>query len=268
MNIALITSSHLRHKYIASKIALSNNLKLIVTEQKSSKIEDVEKYNEQDKKLIQRHFEERKINEAKYFGEYGAFPKDSELIKVPYGRINSPQILEAIKSKNIDFVILFGSSIIGDDILNEFQEKVINIHLGISPYYKGSGTNFFPIVNNELECIGATIHLAINEVDAGSILTQIRPNNFIASDNIHDLGNKVILTVADNIGRVLKAYYSKSINAVRQEKYSMEKVYRIKDFTPDVLRVAINNIENGAVSKYIVSAEIKRMNRPILSQVK
>ena len=34
--------------------------------------------------------------------------------------------------------------------------KILNLHLGISPYYKGSGTNYFPLVNNEPQYVGAT----------------------------------------------------------------------------------------------------------------
>ena len=41
-------------------------------------------------------------------------------------------------------------------ILKEFRSKIINAHLGLSPYYRGSGTNIFPFVNKEIEYVGVT----------------------------------------------------------------------------------------------------------------
>ena len=39
-----------------------------------------------------------------------------------------------------------------------FPAACLNIHLGLSPYYRGAGTNFWPLVNGEPEYCGATIH--------------------------------------------------------------------------------------------------------------
>ena len=40
-------------------------------------------------------------------------------------------MLNFIKSLNIDFVIVFGSSIIPDKILKKLPKKIFNLHLGI-----------------------------------------------------------------------------------------------------------------------------------------
>ena len=98
------------------------------------------------------------------------------------------------KKKGAEYIILFGSSIIKPPLLEFFNKKIINIHLGLSPYYRGSGTNFWPLVNNEPECVGATIHLAVLKVDAGSILAQARPESLSELDNSHDIGCKAIIS--------------------------------------------------------------------------
>ena len=40
---------------------------------------------------------------------------------------------------------------------------MINVHLGLSPYYKGSATNFWPFVNNELQFLGVTFMVTDKE---------------------------------------------------------------------------------------------------------
>ena len=66
------------------------------------------------------------------------------------------------------------------------------MHLGLSPYYRGSGTNFWPLVDRLPECVGVTIHLAIPSVDAGPILTQVRPD-IEPTDRAHEIGSRAII---------------------------------------------------------------------------
>jgi hypothetical protein len=47
-----------------------------------------------------------------------------------------------------DLIISYGCSIIKRPLIEYFDKKFINIHLGLSPYYKEGGTNFWPFVNN------------------------------------------------------------------------------------------------------------------------
>ena len=77
-------------------------------------------------------------------------------IFIPPKQLNK-KLFNHLKTKSYNYVVSFGCSIIGDDLLKINRAKFINIHLGLSPYYLGSGTNFWPFVNNELQFLGATI---------------------------------------------------------------------------------------------------------------
>ena len=68
----------------------------------------------------------------------------------------------------------------------------------MSPYYRGSGTNFWPFVNNELQFIGATFMHIDEGVDTGEIIHQIRANIF-HDDNIHQIGNRLIRIHFQNV---------------------------------------------------------------------
>ena len=66
------------------------------------------------------------------------------------------------------------------------------MHLGLSPYYRGSGTNLFPFVNNEIQYVGATFMLLDRTIDNGRIIHQEQAKVF-KNDNIHKIGNRLIL---------------------------------------------------------------------------
>ena len=53
-----------------------------------------------------------------------------------------------------------------------FSRKFLNVHLGLSPYYRGSGTNVWPLINTEPDMVGATLCIDAG-IDNGEIIHQI-----------------------------------------------------------------------------------------------
>lgn len=253
MNIALFTSNHLRHKYIAAEIAKTLSLKLIVCEEKNEAIQEVASLNDADAKVLENHFKDRKASELIFFGNYNDFPPDVELVEFNFGEINSQKTLNLLEKLEIDWILLFGTSIIKPMILKKFPTRVINLHLGLSPYYKGSGTNFFPIFYNEFESIGATIHLAVDKVDSGAILHQFRPDCIDENDNIHSIGNKVIQKAGLIFPRIVERYWLGKIILQPQKESEILKEFRLKDFTANSVRKANEVIRKGGISDYLIN---------------
>ncbi len=50
------------------------------------------------------------------------------------------------------------------------KKKCINIHIGVSPYYRGSNCNFWAIIDKNYNLVGATIHKLSRGLDNGPIL--------------------------------------------------------------------------------------------------
>ena len=143
MKTVLFTSDAKRHKYIAKELAEQTSLQLIVGEKKSISITKNDGLNNEDDLFWKNHFKLRENSEKQFFKNI-EFPENLELLSLKHGNINSQLVQEKLKEINPDFIILFGTSIIKSDILNLFPNKFINLHLGLSPYYKGSATNLFP----------------------------------------------------------------------------------------------------------------------------
>jgi folate-dependent phosphoribosylglycinamide formyltransferase PurN len=262
MKIAFLTSNSLRHKYVAHVLSECLDLELIISERKSPRITSTEEYSNTDAIFIKDHFSLRENSEQKYFGNFQKFPEGIKFREITHGNINTSEIQNLLQKSGVDYIILFGTSIIGNEILEAFPNRVINFHLGLSPYYKGSATNLFPYYYNEPECIGGTIHLASSKVDQGAILKQFRPEINL-SDNLHEIGNKVILEGGKLLPDIILKYDQNKLEITEQGTKGM--VFRNKDLTPDKLRSIYLNFEKGMIEQYLRDKNARDKKKPICS---
>ena len=86
-------------------------------------------------------------------------------------------------------IIVNATSILKENFLHNFKNKIINIHAGLLPYYKGTGCNVWTFYNQELEYTGVSIHFVNKKIDDGNIITQ-KQSLFIKDDNTHSIGCK------------------------------------------------------------------------------
>ena len=56
------------------------------------------------------------------------------------------------------------------------SQKAINIHAGVSPYYRGTDCNFWALYDDNPHLVGATIHLLSKGLDSGSMLYHAMSN--------------------------------------------------------------------------------------------
>ena len=148
------------------------------------------------KKLISEHIREGSLKK-KFFKKYLKKRINKKMINF-HGKdyLSSDIFLNQIIKLKPDLILVYGTSIIKGNFIKIFDKKIINIHLGLSPYYRGSGTNFFPFVNNEPEFCGVTFMFLDAGVDTGNIIHQIRPN-IKAFDNFHEICNKLLSEMFD-----------------------------------------------------------------------
>ena len=89
------------------------------------------------------------------------------------------QILNTLKEVKPDLIVLAGyMKIVPPEIINEFKNKIINLHPSILPYFKGLNADKKSF--EAKKACGITIHYADTELDSGKIILQyhINPENF------------------------------------------------------------------------------------------
>ena len=87
------------------------------------------------------------------------------------------KIIEILKENKIDLVVLAGYlKIISPKLVNEFRNKMINIHPSLIPSFCGAG--FYgekvhqAVIDYGAKVSGATVHFVNEEADAGPIIMQ------------------------------------------------------------------------------------------------
>ena len=253
MRIVILTSNAIRHKYVANMLAQNSKDTLIIVECKKNDSVNIKSQGKAGS-LIEEHFNLRYLTESEMFaGNDIFFAKTLPLLA---GEVNSGYSYNVIKDFDPDVMFVFGSSIIKEPLLSLMPpEKFINLHLGLSPYYRGSGTNFWPFVNEELDYVGSTILHIDAGIDTGAIIAHVRPT-FEFGDNAHTIGGKVIkssVLCLIEIMNLLKK--GQELNKVKQWIISNERYYRSGDFNEDVLLTYKQNLENGLVDKYLNSSK-------------
>jgi len=80
------------------------------------------------------------------------------------------QLLEQLQPA---IVLVNGTRIISKRILQCTNAVFINMHVGITPWYRGSHGGYWALYNNDIENFGTTIHLVDAGIDTGGILKQV-----------------------------------------------------------------------------------------------
>ena len=185
-------------------------------------------------------------------------------LTIPKGTINEPKYLEQILKLKPDMLVSYGCSLIRSDMLSEFRGRFLNVHLGLSPYYRGVGTNFWPLVNEEPEYVGATFMHIDKGIDTGEIIHQIRARMF-ENDDAHDIGNRLILDMVGAYIKIIQQFdMLKPMEPLRAPKKT--NLYKRADFTAKAVEVLNQNIRNGLIKDYLRDYQERCLEAPIIQQ--
>ena len=107
--------------------------------------------------------------------EYGVSVDDSAMMAsnpVFVNSVNDKECIEALKSINPDIVVVNGTRIISEEVLNCVNAKFINLHAGITPKYRGSHGAYWALYNDDAVNAGATVHFVDKGIDTGNVIYQ------------------------------------------------------------------------------------------------
>jgi len=86
-------------------------------------------------------------------------------------------VLEVLANHDIYLVVLSGyMRVVGDDIIDAYKDRIINIHPSLIPSFCGMGMYGRKVheaaIEKGVKVSGATVHIVTSEVDGGKILAQ------------------------------------------------------------------------------------------------
>ena len=87
--------------------------------------------------------------------------------------INDPSVIDVLKQAKPDLVVVLGTSILKEPALAA-APCFVNLHVGITPLYRGAHGQFWAVLNRDFENLGVTLHFVDKGIDTGAILKQGR----------------------------------------------------------------------------------------------
>ena len=184
MKITLFTSNNNRHNYLINLLSKISD-ELYVIQECRTIFPGVIPGHYPASEIMSEYFE--KVNDAQlklfrnsYVNNSG---KNIKILPMLSGDLNKCSLTFLSDFLKSDIYVVFGSSYIKGELVDYLvKQKAINIHMGVSPYYRGTDCNFWALHDNNPHLVGATIHMLSKGLDSGPMLyhamSNIRTNPF------------------------------------------------------------------------------------------
>ncbi len=264
--VVILTGSELRHDFFRKYLARQPGIEVLLTicEGTEKSLQTIIGKETGAKNLRERHLQARACSERDFFELFVQNVEDcSNPLPIPKGRINDADVVEQILSRSPDLLVAYGCSIIRGHLLEEYSGRFLNVHLGLSPWYRGSGTNFWPLVNGEPEFVGATFMYIDAGIDTGEIIHQIRAE-YCWGDTPHSVGNRLIVRMADVYADIIRNFDHLS-RMHQPEEPERVRYYRKKDFSEEAVARLYENFRGGMVERYLENRKEYDAGSPLVS---
>jgi hypothetical protein len=166
------------------------------------------------------------------------------------GEINSPELREYLKAFKPEIIAVLGSSLIRQEMISLPSVAMTNIHSGLSPYYRGTWSYGWPLVNMEPEYIGVTVHHVNSGIDTGDIIYQTRPS-LEPDDDLNAVFLKVIREGFELIVKAIREICEKGSVPSHKQPGKTGRFYQTKDLDSEAAHACLRNLKNGIIGEYI-----------------
>lgn len=245
MKILWIGGSHPRHLYYINAIAEHFPIDGAIIQQRENMLPvPPDGLTDDERAMWYRHFEGRDRAEYIHFG-FQSYP-DTNILEVKPDALESSRSVRFVKEINPDIVLIFGCGMIRRELVKILPEMSLNLHLGISPRYRGAATLFWPFYFLEPQWAGCTAHKIVHEPDAGDILYQSIPE-MKRGDGIHDVACKAVKAATEDMIEALEAYPKWQF----KKQTATGKNFLASDFKPQHLNMIYEVYDNDIVDHYL-----------------
>lgn len=170
---------------------------------------------------------------------------DNNIEVVTPDSVNTDEFINLLKEKNIDYIVVvaFGQ-LIKEKLLEEYKNKIINLHPSSLPKYRGSSPVQFSLLNGDKKT-HASAMLIEKGMDSGDILNQkeveIKTEDDFTylSEKLSKIGSEVILESVLNYDEFMK-------NRTKQDN---DKATFTKKITKEMGKINFNQSKEEIINK-------------------
>ena len=210
MKAIFITGNQPRHAFFVSKIHKYFSESVWFVDERNNNLKSSKGVK---KKSLNNHLIDLKKSKNKIFFCKIKFTK--KLIKkniIQRSEFFDNSLFNKLKFMSSDYLFTYGCGKLSNKILKiKTIKNYFNLHGGLSPYYKGSITNFWPSYFLSPQFSGMTLHQISENLDGGDIFFQTS-SRIRKKDNINDLSMQ----------------NSKDFTLLFEKKFKSRKFFKVK----------------------------------------
>ena len=262
MKITVFTSNQPRHLALVNRVAKVSEMTFAVLECNTvfpGKIKDFYRSSPQMKD----YFANVISAEQKIFDQVSFLDENVRTLSVKSGDLNLLDRMQLELSLDSDLYIVFGASFIKGWLIKFLVEnRALNIHMGLSPYYRGSSCNFWALYDNRPEYVGATIHLLSEGLDSGPILYHAIPK--LNLENPFEFTMSSVDAVQKSLIERIVSDELKTLTPIEQNKQHQIRYSRDSDFTDEVAAEFLSrSLDNQGLKQILNKSTKPDLVRPI-----
>ena len=190
--------------------------------------------------VMQKYFCNVMNSEEKIFEKINFLPLNVRTLLIKSGDLNMLPKEILSDSLDSDLYIIFGSSFIKGWLVDYLiKKRAINIHMGLSPYYRGSSCNFWAMYDQKPEYVGATIHKLSKGLDSGDMFFHCLPN-IKNMKNPFDFTMQSVKVAHSAIIEKIKNNEILSMKSIKQNGIKEIRYTKNEEFTDDVAEEFMN----------------------------
>ncbi len=178
MKITLFTSNKNRHNYLINLLSTISD-ELFVVQECGTIFPGIIPGHYPASPIMKKYFENVNVAQSKLFGNsyVNNLKKNIKILPMLSGDLNKCSMDLLSDFLKSDVYIVFGSSYIKGELVDFLvEQRAINIHAGVSPYYRGTDCNFWALYDGNPHLVGTTIHLLSKGLDSGPMLYHAMSN--------------------------------------------------------------------------------------------
>jgi len=210
------------------------------------------------------YFDRVDAAERKVFGSPRFLPANVRQFIMQRGDINHLDLSLLAPTLGSDYFLVFSGSYLKGPLLDFLLEKgAVNIHAGLSPYYRGMSCNFWACHENRPDLVGSTIHLLSKGLDSGPILFHALPK--AAPMDPFELGMKGVQAAHSGLALHIREGSLKSLEPVPQDKNLELKYAKSAEFTDAVARAYLDRLTTpGEIGRQLADRDDTQFLRPFI----
>ena len=183
---------------------------------------------------------------------------------VKMGDLNLLPLESLSPALNSDLYVIFGATYIKGPLCDHLvRNRAVNIHMGISPQYRGSSCNFWALYDGRPELVGATLHLLTAGLDSGTMLRHALPP--AEETDGFTLGMLAVRSAHKALIDSIKRNNLRDLAPVPQDKSKELRYSRNADFTDEIAAEFLRKLPApGEIFGQLSNRELPQFVRPFV----